>query len=315
MTTNYLITGGNGFIGQWVIKELIRLKDVKIRVLCRSKPKNTIINFSDKKIEIINADITKNLYNYFNDVDYVIHLAGYVAFRERDAKKLYEINVQGTKNVLEASFKNNVKKVLNVGSSAMIGGSFDEKERDETKVDSKIGVKPYAKSKHEAYKILSEYKNKMHISSVYPGIVFGPGDLTNTIKYFKIARYAVFYPSGGGSVIDVRDTAKGILLVLKKGKNDEGYTLTSENKSYKEILEIICDTIKCRKPLFKIPKFLNILSIIVGKIGFSRELYENIFAYRYYSNKKIKSLGWKPDYDFKETISDAYKFYNKNDLI
>src|SRR3989338_52266 len=122
-----LVTGGAGFIGSHLAERLTELRNNVSVIDNLSITMNNVPVLKSKDIEVIEADITsyKKIFGYFKDVDIVFHLAA----MNRAVKSINEpllaneVNITGTLNVLEASRKNNVSKVVNISSSSVYGSS------------------------------------------------------------------------------------------------------------------------------------------------------------------------------------------------
>src|SRR3989344_4640394 len=123
--TRILITGGCGFLGYYLVKEINKhFPNAKIKILdLRENPvKNYRINA--KSIEIsFGKDITdfNSIKNELKGFDTVIHCAGLVSFSLKNKDNLFKVNVDGTKNVLKSAFKNNVKNFIHISSVAALG--------------------------------------------------------------------------------------------------------------------------------------------------------------------------------------------------
>ena len=322
-----LITGGCGFLGYYLITKITKeYPKLKIRVI--DLKENPLKNFkiNNKQVEIIlNKDITNenSIKDSFKDVDVVIHLAGLVSFSLKDKEKLYKVNVKGTKNVIKLSEKNKVKKFIHVSSVAALG-FIDKKDSfvDENFIfDWRIAKKRqkyYMLSKYLGDKIVKSYKDKMDLLILYPGLMWGPGDIKNLVRLMIAIkqRRIPFNMPGGTNIVDVRDVAEGIVLALKKEKTGE-YLLSGENHSFININKTIAKTIGTSPPRKTLPKFMNFplfhLIKIIERIKKDLELtadnIDSSFKYRYFKNEKAKKeFGWSPKIILEKTIKDTHSW-------
>jgi nucleoside-diphosphate-sugar epimerase len=113
-----LVTGGTGFIGAYIIKELVE-KGYHVRAIRRSNKLPFFISPDIlNKVEWVNGDVLDviSLNEAMQDVDAVIHSAALVSFDRRERKQMYNTNVDGTANVVNLSLENGIKKLVHISS-------------------------------------------------------------------------------------------------------------------------------------------------------------------------------------------------------
>src|SRR5690349_4849093 len=119
-----LVTGGTGFLGAYIIKELIE-KGHQVRALRRDTAKlpSYIPSSILEKVEWVNGDILDvvSLEEAMSSVDSVIHSAAIVSFQSRDKKRMMQVNVEGTANVVNMALEKQVKKIVHISSVAALG--------------------------------------------------------------------------------------------------------------------------------------------------------------------------------------------------
>jgi dihydroflavonol-4-reductase len=243
------------------------------------------------------------------------------------------VNVHGIQNVLRAASNSKTKLFVNVSSVAALG--FNDNRNDPINEHfvfnwkiAKARKKHYMLSKHKADKEVNKARSDgLQAIILYPGLMFGPGDVSNMGKLMKEIkkRGLPFLMPGGTNVVDVRDVAKGIIAVLKLGKPQENYLLSGINLSYKQIFTIITKELGTKSPKLAIPKSFNTLlyyvillmeSLSNKKISLMADNIDSSFKFRYYDNSKAKrELGWEPRIPFEETIKDAVKWMESHDLF
>ena len=115
-----LVTGATGFIGSHIVKKLVD-RGENVKILLRQTSKTS--NIDDLEVERVYGDVldVDSLKDAFKDCDTLYHTAGFVSFRKSDREKMERINVQGTKNVLNAALEAGVKKAVYTSSVAAIG--------------------------------------------------------------------------------------------------------------------------------------------------------------------------------------------------
>ena len=332
---NILITGGCGFLGQHLTKYILdKFPEIKIKIIDLKANPNPVYDFS--KYDRIQIELNRNICEYdsikndFDNIDVVIHLAGVISFSIKDKDFLHNVNVNGTANVLRAAKNGNVNKVIHISSVAALGydNKKDKPVNEKFKFDWKKAVskkKYYMLSKHLADVEVEKYRKQgLDIVILYPGLLYGPGDMTNTsrlIKAIKDQRIPFNMP-GGTNIIDVRDVAKGIIDVLRKNPKNEDFLLSGHNMMFVDSNRIIAEVLSVDPPKRVMPKFLNfplfhlfmfIETISKNKVELTADNVDSGFLFRYFDNSKaLEKLGWKPETKFKETITDTVKWLEKN---
>ena len=159
-----LVTGGTGFIGRHLVKSLLENGYLVTIFDNFSNSSKNLSSLVDTGAKIIEGDITKlsDITNAVKDHDMVIHLAAKISVEESisDPLETFQVNVNGTKNVLIACKKNNVKKLIAASSAAVYGESISGlKLTEESKMNP---ISPYGQSKvkmeQEIKEFVSEYK-------------------------------------------------------------------------------------------------------------------------------------------------------------
>jgi nucleoside-diphosphate-sugar epimerase len=130
-----LVTGGTGFIGAYIIKELVE-KNYHVRAIRRSNKLPFFISTDIlNKVEWVNSDVLDVI--SFNEamqgVDAIIHSAALVSFDKRERKQMYNTNVDGTANVVNLSLENGIKKVVHISSISALGRTATGEKVNEEK--------------------------------------------------------------------------------------------------------------------------------------------------------------------------------------
>jgi len=164
-----LVTGGAGFIGKYLVRSLLGNDDsVTIFDNVSNSTKDSISSLVDIGAKVIEGDLTNTLdiENAVKDQDIVIHLAAKISVSEsiKNPAETFQVNVDGTKNVLAACEKNHVKKLIVSSSAAVYGeGSSDVKSTEESKTTP---ISPYGESKVRMEEEIREFESKHDIDCV-----------------------------------------------------------------------------------------------------------------------------------------------------
>ncbi len=256
------VTGATGFIGEHLVKELIK-RGNEVVALYRSESKKKLL--ADLPIKWYKGDLLdiEVLDQAIDGCDQVYHVAAYaVAFEEKPGD-FRKYNVQGTVNVLEAALKHGVKKVVFTSTAGIFGPSVNGKIVNEKSVTQIPYFTGYEASKAEAENILPHFiKKGLNVVIVNPTRVFGPGQLTQSnsvtlmiYKYIKGQWH--FIPGNGqsiGNYVFVEDVVNGHILAMEKGKTGERYILGGENVSYNEFFNLLQQVSGKKYTLIHIPR-------------------------------------------------------------
>jgi dihydroflavonol-4-reductase len=228
-----LLTGGNGFIGSHIARLLLERGD-NLRITHR--PRARMENLEGLEYETVECDVLdrRAVRRALKGVDRVFHAAGLVSTRPGDEDALYEVNVAGTRTVLEECLRADVERVVYTSSVAAIGPAAQGQTADERQLfkAGHLGI-PYVNSKHEAeveaFRLAAQ---GLPMVAVNPCYVFGAGDVygraTAIVRRFLLGRIPAYVP-GALNVVSVDDVARGHLLADEKGQPGERYILGNRN--------------------------------------------------------------------------------------
>jgi len=188
--------------------------------------------------------------------DYLIHSAAMVSLRPVDYQEMKSINIDGTKNLVEAARQAFVKRFLHISSVATIGGSTDGRPLDENARFNLAGYGlPYFETKKEAEEIiLAASASGMETIVLNPSIILYPPERKITRTDFKkIPRIIPFYFEFGVNLVHADDVIEGIISALERGRNRERYILAGDNIDASHLFAIAREFFKIRRPWLKIP--------------------------------------------------------------
>ncbi|MCS7012358.1 MAG: SDR family oxidoreductase [Chloroherpetonaceae bacterium] len=332
---NILVTGATGFIGAAVARKLVQ-RGEQVTLLVRNPHKLYAVEDILSSVEIRYGDVTDlpSLITATKGITHIYHCAGKAYIGPKREAELYAINVQGTKNLLQAAAYNDVQRIVYTSSVSAIGITGTKQPADESQrwnLDT-LNV-PYYTSKHLAEEAVREAAQKgQDCVIVNPSYVFGAGDinfhagqLIRDLYYHKVP----VYPTGGVCVADVEDVAEGHLAAMEKGQRGERYILGGENLTYKQIFDIICRVVGAPKVL--VPLSESIVKIFVALTEkarrlrritalANREILISATKFFYFTSQKaISELGFSNARSvgdaFVETIARAFSWYRAHRLI
>ena len=325
-----LVTGGAGFIGSQVVKQLLA-EGHHVRVL--HLPKENLINLQGWEVELMAGDITDagSVKQAVKDCQTVFHLAAIYALWLPNPALMRRVNVEGTRLIFEACLAQKVERVIYTSSIAVFGGQGLNREATENSPFA-LGVTNdlYSISKFESHQMALDYVAKgLDITIVAPCGPIGPGDVspTPTGRILLSAANLPVIPVLNSAVNfgDVRDMAAGHLLAAKRGKTGESYLLGNENYQLSEVAALACDILGVRKPIVSAPYALAKLA------GMGLKIYADKISHQApmvtAQAVDIAKLGLRancqkafdelqlPRRPLRESLEDALLWFAQNDYI
>ena len=255
------VTGATGHIGNVLVRKLLG-KGENVRAVV--PPFEDITPLEGLEVEIVESDVrdTNSLVKAFNGVELVYHLAGIVTILSGNDDFLYQVNVEGTKNVVDACLKNNVKRLVYVSSVHALKEPPHGTVIDETcGYDAECTMGSYGRSKTLAsLEVLKGIDKGLDAVLVCPSGVIGPYD-------YKISQMGHLFINfmkgnlkarvdGAYDFVDVRDVAEGLILACENGKRGESYVLSGEQISVQDLFRELEKLTGMKVPSLKVPLWL-----------------------------------------------------------
>ena len=304
------VTGATGFLGSHVARQLLAA-GAELRLLAR--PTSRLDNIADLPAERVVGDLrdAESLRKGMSDCEYVFHVAADYRLWARNGQELYESNVDGTKNILQAARDSGVRRVIYTSSVATMGFGNNGHLTDEqspVNLDNMIG--DYKRSKFMAERLVVEAGLAgQNVVMVNPTTPIGERDIkptpTGQIVVDFLKKKFPAYVDTGLNLVDVVDCADGHLLAMEKARPGERYILGSENLTLKQILDKLGAITGLPSPNIKVPYGVALAagawgSVVVGGM-MKREPRATIEAVQMSrkkmfvsSSKAERELGWKP---------------------
>jgi dihydroflavonol-4-reductase len=271
MTT--LVTGASGFLGSHVARQLVA-RGEDVRVLLRASSHNRAIG--DLSLEYVTGDLRDpaSLERAMKGVQRVFHVAADYRLWARRSKEIYESNVGGTKNLLEAAKRAGVEKLIYTSTVATIAVDRPQPPNEFTDARLNEMVGHYKRSKWMAEReVMNAAREGAPVVVAMPTTPVGPWDWkptpTGKIILDFLNGKMPGYVETGLNFVGVEECAAGHLLVAEKGKIGERYLLGAENLTLKQMLDQLAHITGLPAPALKIPHGLA-LSVAYATTIFSR---------------------------------------------
>src|SRR3954454_15396634 len=233
--TKTLVTGATGFVGLHVARELAGRGD-DLRLLVRKESNTKPLEGVEYERAIGDVTDRDSVRRAMKGVDRVFHVAGTTSMRSRARDRVFEVNVEGTRNVMDEAMRADVSRVVFTSSSSAVGTAKRGETIDEEQPFTlgRLGI-AYINSKHEAELIATRAAAKGFPTVVVnPSFVLGPDDpnpsgTSNALVRRLLLRRIPGYLDGAINIVDVRDVARGHVLADERGDMAERYLLTGRN--------------------------------------------------------------------------------------
>ncbi|MFN3265789.1 MAG: SDR family NAD(P)-dependent oxidoreductase [Deinococcales bacterium] len=240
-----LVTGGTGFIGFPLVKHLLE-QGAEVVVLVRNPQSQIAKKLEQYGATLLPGDVTnpESCKNAMQHIEVLIHNAGVYEYgvTADAARKMEQVNVQGTKNVLEAALEAGVQKCVYVSTTIAYGASQNA-PRDETYRRSAPYGSYYERTKTQAHRVALEVQQRgLPLTIVCPNAVVGANDHSIFGYMLRFYLLGLLPPLGWSknvmlSLVHLEDVVRGIALAAQKAKTGETYFLCGEAHSKAFMLE------------------------------------------------------------------------------
>ena len=249
-----LITGGTGFLGSYIIKNLVE-KDIRVRAIRRSGKlpfyiPEEILN----KVEWLEGDVLDvvSLDEAMKGVTAVIHAAAIVSFSKHNRKEMYSVNVDGTANVMNTALENNVQRLVYVSSIAALGRTTaTETVSEQKKWEDNKNNTHYAISKHHAeMQVWRAFAEGLEGVIVNPSTILGYGDWhQSSCAIFRNAyKNFPWYTKGVNGFVGVEDVAEATTQLLLSSINQKRLIVNADNWPFQKLFNCIADGFEKKHP-------------------------------------------------------------------
>ncbi len=320
-----LVTGGTGFLGSTLIKQLI---DAGKAVVATKRPASVVPEKlkSSSLVEWVDADVTDYfaLSDVFPQVKQVYHCAAKVSYQKEDAASMQKINVEGTQHIVNLCLLHQVR-LIHVSSIAALGTNktgAPVSETDKWEYDKKISK--YALSKYKSeLEVWRGIKEGLDAVIVNPSVIMGLGSphRGSGVIFDLVNKGLKIYPPGSVGIVDVEDVARVMITLMDNTLlSGERYILNSENLTNKDLIHRIASLLNKKKPGIQATPFMldiawraaKLVAFLTrGKPSLTKESTQAAAAKLAYTNNKIiEALGgysFKPvDQTLQEITNEYY---------
>lgn len=275
-----------------------------------------------EQIKWVQGDVTdlETLEEILPGVKRVFHTAALVSYHKKDAKELYRVNVDGTKNLVNVSIDFGVEHFIHISSIAALGDSPKGSIDEETERDVNAYHSNYSETKYlgelEVWRGIQE---DLHATILNPGIIFGPANWRRSSGNMltRIAAGLPALPAGGTGIVSVHDVVDAAVRLGMASATDERYILVEENISDADLFTFIAGELNVKIGKRIAPKFLLVSlylievfkEIFTGKrASITRELLRNYSSFKKFNGNKIVGVEGFTYTDVRKAIREAISY-------
>jgi len=324
-----LITGGTGFLGSHLVRQLIEEGAKDIRVMATSIPDWLV----DLGVETFEGSITRqdDAKRAVEGINEIYHLAGKVSREQKDSREMYQIHVEGTRLLCDAAKAAGVKTIVLASTSGTIAVTKDGDVVPDESYPQPLEITSrwpyYASKSYQEMAALERFNGKgLRLVIMNPSLLLGPGDdrLSSTkVVLDFMARKIGAVPTGGVSFVDVRDAAKSFRIAMRKGRHGERYLMGAANWTFTKFFGRLERLTKVSGPRFALPSKIavtgaQLIDSLFRQWDFASPIEPGAIEmaqYFWYLNcsKAARELGFKPR-DPGETLHDTVVYLRENFL-
>lgn len=247
----YALTGATGFVGGELARQLV---DAGHDVVALVRTPRRATGLAELGVELVEGDLDSApaLDRLRAGADGLFHVAGWYRLGDRDLSAGERVNVEGTRNVLEAPLRAGTPKVVHTSTLAVnsdTGGAV----RDETHRHTGSHITEYDRTKARAHDVAHELAARgLPVVTVMPGAIDGPGDTSQVgdLVAQVVAGRRPQVPLGGGTLMwaHVGDVARGHVLAMERGRAGEDYMLAGEPATLAGVLQQVAALAGTKRP-------------------------------------------------------------------
>lgn len=322
------VTGADGMLGTNIVHELL---DRKYEVKCLVHPKSLSKTLDGLQIEKLSGNILEpnTFESHLTGCDFVIHVAASTAVWPGRNEMVNRINLEGTRNVMMAAKKANIKRFIHVGSANTFAPGTKEKPGNELNPYEGWKYKnDYMDSKYKCHQmLLNAFKTEAFpVIIVAPTYMIGPfdsgptsGRLLLSLVEGKVPAYSI----GVKSFVHTRDVAIAMVNALTMGRLGEAYIAGGENLSLGDFFKKASKVAEIKFKLIRIPYVFVLITGLVGSIfaritgkapSLSFGMARMSGMLQYYSSQKAISELSMPQTPVEQAIADCLKWFRDNNI-
>lgn len=318
MENAYFITGGFGFLGQYIVQALSQhAPDASLRVLVRSQRSTHLPVAGLPQVSLVLGELNEpeTYLPALQGAHTVIHNAAMVSFRKADEAALHQANIAGTEHLIQAAAASGCQNFIFISSISAVDlrppQASDESMYPD--LEQKRLHDPYGYSKLIGEQVVRQYAGQMRVIILNPSVIIGPGS-PRVVNLIRWLRWLPLLPmlKTVNSFVDVRDVAQAVILALSRGVSGERYILTAWNVDQVSFARTALRHMRRAIPVLTVPGWLiklgdGLVALLDWlKINPAFKKFSALNIDKAYSSAKAQSgLGWQPQITLDQSVIDT----------
>ena len=255
-----LVTGATGFVGGNVARAFRSRGDDVVALV---RPGSSTLTIDGMGIEQVQGDIRDraSVRRALEGCQAVVHCAALYTFWARDPRILYDVNVEGTRVVLEEAIRAGVDRCVYTSTVSTVGIPTGGSGTEKVHASEKELIGHYKRSKYMAERVaLDLAKQGLPVVVVNPTTPVGPWDVkpspTGRMVLDFLRGRIPAYVDAGMNLVDVEDVAAGHILAMEKGKTGERYLLGNQNVTLRGVFGLLEEISGKKAPKIRLPLWI-----------------------------------------------------------
>lgn len=320
------VTGANGLLGSFIIKKLLD-ENVEVVGIKRKESETKLLDGYHEKITWRDSDVldTLSLEDTLKGAHCVIHAAASVSFNPRHSKKIFAVNVEGTKNVVNSCLKLGIPRLIHISSVAALGRQkgITNLNEDSKWVDNALNS-DYAESKYLAeLEVFRGQEEGLSTVMINPSVIMAPADWNkSSAQVFKyVWSNKPFFTTGSLNYVDVRDVASMVFSLCSSRIEGERIIANGGTVSYQFLFTEIAKRFNKKAPRIGIGSSVVAIASWLEEIRSIVTQSEPLFTrqssrmacetFAYDNQKAIKTLGFQFT-ELQDTLDWCCAYYMRN---
>ena len=281
-----------------------------------------------QQVQWVKGDVedADDMYELTEGMHTVFHCAAIVSYHKKEASRMLEVNINGTKNIVNACIENDVKHFIHVSSISALGDSKGEIIDEETPRNFNDYHSNYSKGKYlSEQEVWRGIQEGLNATIVNPGVIFGPNNCTRSsgTMIARIDKGLPALPAGGSGIVSVLDVVEVMVLAAKQAPTNERYILCAENIRMSELFTKIANAlhVKIGKNIAKKWQIVllyymeALVELFTGKRAtITQEIIRNYDEVKQFDGTKVtRAFGFQYRNTF-FSIEDTIRYYKKKPL-
>lgn len=325
------VTGTTGLIGSHLVLQLLSEGQPVTALFREEKSRQSVrdlFRFYGKEnlfseIKWVKGDVedADDMYDLTEGMHTVFHCAAIVSYHKKEASRMFEVNINGTRNVVNACLENNVQHLVHISSISALGDTVNEIINEETPRNFNDYHSNYSKGKYlSEQEVWRGVQEGLPVTILNPAVVFGPCSCLRSsgTMISRIDKGLPALPAGGTGIVSVHDVVKVACIAAQRTPTNDKYILCGENILTRDLFSRIADALQVkigkkvakRWQLMLVHYYESIVELFTGKHAtVTKEIIRNYTEVRMFDGSKATRTFGFQYHDTFSSIEETIRYY------